>query len=120
MTQALRNSYHATGIRLSLKGTVFYKADCLSYVFFFFYYSPPFLAKFVASRCAFWFCSVNDVDLLGDTCLLVIGAFRSTSFVSVFRGPLLVIALFRIVSGNDRLVFFEAFHDLSYSCLLQE
>ena len=50
----------------------------------------------------------------------MIGAFRSTSFVSVFRGPLLVIALFRIVSGNDRLVFFEAFHDLSYSCLFQE
>ena len=26
----------------------------------------------------------------------------------------------RPVSGNDRLVSFEAFYDLSYSCLLQE
>ena len=26
----------------------------------------------------------------------------------------------RPVSGNDRLVFFEAFYDLSYSCFLQE
>ena len=114
MTQALRNGYHATGIRLSLKGMVFYKADCLSCLLFF---SPPFLAKFVVSRCAFWklrknfgfFCSFNHVDLLGNTCLLVIGAFWSTLFVSVFQGSLLVIALFRTVSGNDRLVFFEAF-----------
>ena len=64
--------------------------------------------------------SIILVDLLGNTCLLVIGAFRSTLFLSVFQGSLLVIALFRTVSGNDRLVFFEAFYDLSYSCLLQE
>ena len=32
---------------------------------------------------------------------------------------LLVIVLFRIVSGNDRLVFFEAFYGLYYPCLLQ-
>ena len=64
--------------------------------------------------------SIFLVDLLGNPCLLVIGAFRSTSFVSEFQGSPLVIALFRIVSGNDRLVFFEAFYDLSYPCLLQE
>ena len=51
--------------------------------------------------------------------LFVIGAFRSTLFLSAFEGSLFVIALFRSVSGNDRLVF-EAFYDLSYSCLLQE
>ena len=76
----ITRSYHATGIRLSLKGMVFYKADCCLACYFF---SPPFLAKFVVSRCAFWklrknfgfFCSVNHVDLLGNTCLLVIGAF---------------------------------------------
>ena len=39
---------------------------------------------------------------------------------SVFQGSLLVIALFLTISGNDRLVFFETFYDLSYSCLLQE
>ena len=53
------------------------------------------------------------MDLFGNTCLLVIGAFRSTLFVSVFQGSLLVIALFHTVSGNDRLVFFEGFYDLS-------
>ena len=63
--------------------------------------------------------SVFKVDLLGNTCLLVIGAFRSTLFVSALGSPL-VIALFRIVSGNNRLVFFEAFYDVSYPCLLQE
>ena len=49
-----------------------------------------FIAKFVVSRCAFlklgrnfgFFCpSIMLADLLGNTCLLVIGAFRST-FVS--------------------------------------
>ena len=64
--------------------------------------------------------SIILADLLGNTCLLVIGAFRSTLFVSVFQGSLLAIGLYRTVSGNDRLVFFEAFYDLSYSCLLQE
>ena len=64
--------------------------------------------------------SIILADLLGNTCLLVIGAFRSTLFVSVFQGSLLVIGVYCTVSGNDRLVFFEAFYDLSYSCLLQE
>ena len=44
-----------------------------------------------------FFCSVNHLhlaDLLGNTCLFGIGAFRSTLFVSVFQGSLLVIALF--------------------------
>ena len=49
--------------------------------------------------------------------LLVIDAFRSILFVSVFRGSLLMI---RPVSDNNRLVFFEDFSDLSYFCLLQE
>ena len=64
--------------------------------------------------------SIILADLLGNTCLLVIGVFRSTWFVSVFQGLLIVIALFRTVSGNDWLVLFAAFYDLSYSCLLQE
>ena len=64
--------------------------------------------------------SIILADLLGNTCLLVIGAFRSSLFLSAFQGSLLVIALFRTVSGNDRLVFFEAFYDLSYPYLLQE
>ena len=77
------------------------------------------IAKLFVSRCAFcklqrnfgFSCSVNRLaDLLGNTSLLVIGAFRSTLFVSVFRGSLL--------SGNNRLVFFEDFSDHSYSCLL--
>ena len=49
-------------------------------------------------------------DLLGNTSLFVIGAFRSTLFVSVFGGSLL--------SGNNQLVFFKDFSDHSYSCLL--
>ena len=64
--------------------------------------------------------SIILADLLGNKCLLVTGAFPSTLLVSVFQGSLLVIALFRIVSGSDRPVFFEALYDLSYSCLLQE
>ena len=40
--------------------------------------------------------SIILADLFGNTCLLVIGAFRSTLFVSVFQGYLLVIAPFRI------------------------
>ena len=42
----------------------------------------------------FFVLSIILADLLGNTCLLVIGAFRSTLFVSVFQGSLLVIALF--------------------------
>ena len=36
-------------------------------------------------------------DLLENACLLVIGVFRSTLFVSVFQGSLLVITLFRVM-----------------------
>ena len=64
--------------------------------------------------------SIILANLLGNTCLLVIGAFRSTLFVSVFQGSPLVIALFHTVSGLDQLVFVEAFYDLSYFCLLQK
>ena len=49
--------------------------------------------------------SIILADILGNKCLLVIDAFPSTLFVSLFQGSLLVIALFRIVSGSDRLVF---------------
>ena len=44
--------------------------------------------------------SIILADLLGNTCLLVIGAFRSTLFVSVFQGSLLVIALFRAMTTS--------------------
>ena len=37
-----------------------------------------------------------------------------------FKVSLIVIALSRTILGNDRLVFVEAFYDLSYYCLLQE
>ena len=63
--------------------------------------------------------SIMLADPLGNKCLLVIGAFPLCLFC-VFQGSLLLIVLFRIVLGSDRLFFFEAFHDLSYSCLLQE
>ena len=43
----------------------------------------------------FYIFSIILADLLGNTCLLVIGVFRSTLFVSVCQGSLLVIALFR-------------------------
>ena len=46
--------------------------------------------------------------------------FDALFLIFVLQGSLLVIALFRTVSGNDRLVCFEAFYDLSYSCPLQE
>ena len=36
-------------------------------------------------------------DLVGNRCLLVIGAFRCTLFASVFQDSLLVIALFRAI-----------------------
>ena len=41
--------------------------------------------------------SIILTDLLGNTCLLVIGAFRPTLIVSVFQDSLLVIALFRAI-----------------------
>ena len=90
-----------------------------------FFYNMIFLAKFVVSRYAF--CRLGNfsfsvpsiivADLLGNTSLLVIGAFRSTLFVSVFQGSLLVTALYREIID---WVFFEDFSDLSYSCLLRE
>ena len=53
--------------------------------------------------------SIILADLLGNKCLLVIGAFRSTLFVSVFQSSLLVIALFRAIveqfSSNIFLIF---------------
>ena len=53
--------------------------------------------------------SIILADLLGNKCLLVIGAFRSTLFVSVFQGSLLVTALFRAIvdqfSSNIFLIF---------------
>ena len=58
--------------------------------------------------------SIILADLLGNTCLLVIGAFWCTLFVSVLQGSLLVMVLFRTLSGNDRLSFFEAFYDRSF------
>ena len=88
-----------------------------------FFYNMIFIAKFVVSRCAFWKLgfsvpSIIVADLLGNTSLLVIGAFRSTLLlVSVFQGSLLVTALHREIID---WVFFEDFSDLSYSCLLQE
>ena len=88
-----------------------------------FFYNMIFIAKFVVSRCAFWKLgfsvpSIIVADLLGNTSLLVIGAFRSTLLlVSVFQGSLLVTALHREIIN---WVFFEDFSDLSYSCLLQE
>ena len=86
------------------------------------------IAKFVVSRSAFcklrrnfgFFCSVNlrgplrKHMFICDWCI-------SIHFICIcVQGSLLVIALFRPVSGNDRLVFFEAFSDLSYSYHLQE
>ena len=68
---------------------------------------------FYTDRLRFSVPSIILTDLLGNTCLLVIGAFRSTLLVSVFQGSLLVIALFRAV-------FFEDFSDFSYYCLLEE
>ena len=44
-------------------------------------------------------------DLLENTCLFVIGAFRSILFVSVFQGSLPVIVLFRASLLLRRFVF---------------
>ena len=67
------------------------------------YMQKKFTAKFVVSCCTFcrlrrnfgFFPSIILADLLGNTCLLVIGVFSSTLFVSVFQGSLLWITLFR-------------------------
>ena len=89
-----------------------------------------FIAKFVVPRCAFcklrrnfeFFCSVNHLNgplrkpmFTCDWCISI----HLVCFC-ISRFAVLVIAPFRSVSGNGRLVFFQAFYDLSYSCLLQE
>ena len=84
------------------------------------------IAKFVVSRRAFWnlrrnfsfFCFVNYLsEPLRKhmfTCDWGISIHFVFFYVSRFA------ACNRPVSGNDQLVFFKAFYDLSYSCLLQE
>ena len=84
------------------------------------------IAKFVVSRRAFWnlwrnfsfFCFVNYLsEPLRKhmfTCDWGISIHFVFFYVSRFT------ACDRLVSGNDQLVFFKAFYDLSYSCLLQE
>ena len=74
------------------------------------------IAKFVVSRCTFCklrrnfgcFCSVNHRS----------GPLRKHMFTCDWC--ISIHACDRPVSGNNRLVFFEDFPDLSYSCLLQE
>ena len=84
------------------------------------------IAKFIVSHCVFcklqrklgFFCSINHLSgplwkqmFPCDCCILI----HFVCFcVSRFT------ACHWTVSGNDRLVFFKAFYDLSYSCLLQE
>ena len=53
--------------------------------------------KYLNSILGFYVPSIILTDLLGNTCLLVIDAFRSTLFISVFKGSLHVIALFRAI-----------------------
>ena len=48
-------------------------------------------------------------DLLGNTCLLVIGAFSSSLFVSVFQGSLLWITLFRTIIDQFSGKIFQIF-----------
>ena len=67
-------------------------------------------------------------DLSGNKCLLVFGAFRSTLFVSVFQGSLLVIALFRAIVDQFSSNIFPIYlilvswknKALSASCPLQK
>ena len=53
--------------------------------------------------------SIILADLLGNKCLLVFGAFRSTLFVSVFQGSLIVIALFRAIVDQFSSIIFLIF-----------
>ena len=84
------------------------------------------LAKFIVSRCTFcklqrklgFFCSVNHLSgplwkqmFTCDWCILIHFVCFCISRITACDWT---------VSGNDRLVFFKAFYDLSYSCLLQE
>ena len=48
-------------------------------------------------------------DLLGNTCLLVMGAFSSGLFVSVFQGSLLWITLFRTIIDQFSWRIFQIF-----------
>ena len=51
-----------------------------------------------------FFCSVNHLSgRLRKKCLVVIGAFRSTLFVSVFQGSLLVIAFLSSIGSVSNL-----------------
>ena len=89
-------------------------------------YINSIIAKFIVSCCAFcklqrnfgFSCSVNHLS--GPlrkqmfTCDWCISIHFVCFCVSRF------VACDRPVSGNNRLVFFEDFSDLSYSCLLQE
>ena len=58
-------------------------------------------------------------DLLENACLLVIGVFRSTLFVSVFQGSLLVIALFRVMTTSFLRSFLWSFLFLSLARIKQ-
>ena len=75
------------------------------------------IAKFVVSRCAF--CKLRRIlgfsipsiilaNLLADTCLLVIGAFRSTLFLFLWWPYF----------GQKSTSFLRRFSELSHSCLL--
>ena len=75
------------------------------------------IAKFVVSRCAF--CKLRRIlgfsipsiiwaNLLADTCLLVIGAFRSTLFLFLWWPCF----------GQWSTSFLRRFSELSHSCLL--
>ena len=58
----------------------------------------------------FWvFPSIILADLLGNTCLLVIGVFSSTLFVSVFQGSLLWTTLFRTIIDQFSWKIFQIF-----------
>ena len=90
--------------------------------------TKSFAAKFVGSPARFAirkkrvFCSVNHLeDFLGNTCLLY--EFKRSWFV-IFD-PFGLLLCFKVrcdspVSGYNRLLRFEDFSDLSWSCHLQE
>ena len=84
------------------------------------------IAKFVVSRCAFcklrrnfgFFCSINHLSGPNRKHMFTCDWWISIHFVCFCVSGFA--ACDRPVSGLDRLVFFEAFYDLSYSCLLQK
>ena len=63
--------------------------------------------------------SIILADLLGNACLLVIGAFWSTLFVSVFQGSLLIITLFRAMTTSFLQSFLRSFLFLSLARIKQ-